>query len=50
MILTTSGSKANCVYMLRITGDLPYPESEITIVRTMKNLRGRGMFFSYYKF
>lgn len=41
MILTTSDSKANSVYMLRITGDLPYPESEITIVRTMKKARAR---------
>ena len=41
MILTTSYSKANSVYMLRITGDLPYPESEITIVRTMKKARAR---------
>lgn len=41
MILTTSDSKANSVYMLRITGDPPYPESEITIVRTMKKARAR---------
>lgn len=41
MILTTSDSKANSVYMLRITGDPPYTESEITIVRTMKKARAR---------